>query len=38
MEDYDKILAARLDKTGEDAEKAASKIEVEEIQLTTDGD
>ncbi|MBT6580444.1 MAG: prolyl oligopeptidase family serine peptidase [Bacteroidetes Order II. Incertae sedis bacterium] len=36
-EDYDKILAVRLDKTGDDAEKAASKIEVEEIQLTTDG-
>jgi dipeptidyl-peptidase-4 len=36
-EDYDKILEARKDKTGDDATKAEDKVEVTEIQLTEDG-
>ena len=37
-EDYEKILDARVGKEGDDAEKAEDKVEVEEIQLTTDGE
>ena len=36
-DDYAKILKARKDKTGDDATKAEDKVEVEEVQLTTDG-
>jgi dipeptidyl-peptidase 4 len=36
-EDYEKILAARVDKTGDDATKAEDKVEVTEVQLTTEG-
>ena len=36
-EDYDKILAARVDKSGDDATKAEDKVEVTEVQLTTEG-
>ena len=36
--EYEKILEARRGKTGEDAEKAEEKVEVEEVQLTTDGE
>lgn len=37
-QDFDNILDARRGKTGEDADKAGKKVEVEEIQLTTDGE
>ncbi len=37
-EDYAKILDARRGKSGEEAEKAEEGVEVEEIQLTTDGE
>ena len=36
-EEYGKILEARRGKTGDEAEEAEEKVEVEEIQLTTDG-
>ncbi len=35
---YDTILDARRGKDGKEADKAGEKIEVEEIQLTTDGE
>jgi len=35
--DYDKILEVRVGKTGDDAEEAEDDVEVEEIQLTTEG-
>ena len=35
---YQQILDARRGKTGEEADKADQKVEVEEIQLTTDGE
>ena len=37
-EEYQKILDARRGKTGDDAEEAEEEVEVEEIQLTTDGE
>ena len=37
-EEYQKVLDARRGKTGDDAEKAEEDVEVEEIQLTTDGE
>lgn len=37
-EEYQKILDARRGKTGEAADSADDKVEVEEIQLTTDGE
>jgi len=37
-EDYWKIVDARRGKTGEEADSAEAKVEVEEIQLTTDGE
>jgi dipeptidyl-peptidase 4 len=37
-DDYQLFLDARRGKTGEDADKAEKDIEVEEIQLTTDGE
>ncbi len=37
-EEYEKILEARQGKTGDEAEKAEEDVEVEEIQLTTDGE
>lgn len=37
-DDYAKILAARVGKTGDDATKAEEKVEVSQIQLTTDGE
>ncbi len=37
-EEYMKIVEARRGKTGDDAEEAEEDVEVEEIQLTTDGE
>ena len=37
-EEYEKIREARHGKTGDEAEKAEEGVEVEEIQLTTDGE
>ena len=37
-EGYQQILDARRGKTGEEADKADQKIEVDEMQLTTDGE
>jgi len=37
-EEYQKILDARRGKTGEAADSADDKVEVEEVQLTTDGE
>ena len=37
-EEYEKILEARRGKTGDEAEEAEEDVEVEEIQLTTDGE
>ena len=37
-EEYTKIVEARRGKTGDDAEEAEEDVEVEEIQLTTDGE
>ena len=37
-EDYAKFLEARRGKQGDDADKAEKKVEVDEIQLTTDGE
>ena len=37
-EEYEKIREARHGKTGDEAEKAEEDVEVEEIQLTTDGE
>ncbi len=37
-EEYEKILDARRGKSGEEAEEAEEDVEVEEIQLTTDGE
>ena len=37
-EEYEKILEARRGKTGDEAEKAEKDTEVEEVQLTTDGE
>ena len=37
-EEYGKILEARRGKTGDEAEKAEEDVEVEEVQLTTDGE
>ena len=36
--EYEKILEARRGKTGDDAERAEEGVEVEEVQLTTDGE
>ncbi len=36
--EYEKILDARRGKTGDEAEEAEEEVEVEEIQLTTDGE
>jgi len=36
-DDYAKILAARVGLTGDDAEEAEDKVEIEETQLTTEG-
>ncbi|MCZ6917911.1 MAG: DPP IV N-terminal domain-containing protein [Gemmatimonadetes bacterium] len=36
--EYEKILEARRGKSGDDAEEAEEEVEVEEIQLTTDGE
>ena len=36
--EYEKILEARRGKTGDEAEKAEEDTEVEEVQLTTDGE
>jgi dipeptidyl aminopeptidase/acylaminoacyl peptidase len=36
--DYERILDARRGETGDDAEEAENEVEVEEIQLTTDGE
>lgn len=36
--EYQKVLDARRGKTGEAADSASDKVEVEEIQLTTDGE
>ena len=37
-EEYEKILEARQGKTGDEVEKAEEDVEVEEVQLTTDGE
>ena len=37
-EEYMKIVEARRGKTGDDAEEAEEDVEVEEVQLTTDGE
>ena len=37
-EEYEKIVEARRGKTGDEAEEAEEDVEVEEIQLTTDGE
>ncbi|MDE2784247.1 MAG: DPP IV N-terminal domain-containing protein [Gemmatimonadota bacterium] len=37
-EEYEKIIEARRGKTGDEAEEAEEDVEVEEIQLTTDGE
>ncbi len=37
-EEYEKILDARRGKSGEEADSAEAKVEVEETQLTTDGE
>lgn len=37
-EEYEKVLEARRGKTGDDAEEAEEEVEVEEIQLTDDGE
>lgn len=37
-DEYQKILDARRGKSGEEADSAEMKVEVEEIQLTTDGE
>ena len=37
-EEYEKILEARRGKSGDEAEDAEEDVEVEEIQLTTDGE
>lgn len=37
-EDYEKILDARRGKEGDDADEAEEDVEVEEIELTTDGE
>ena len=37
-EEYGKILDARRGKSGDDAEKAEEEVDVEEVQLTTDGE
>ena len=37
-EEYEKILEARRGKSGDEAEEAEEDVEVEEIQLTTDGE
>ncbi len=38
FEDYMRIVEARRGKTGDEAEEAEEDVEVEEIQLTTDGE
>ena len=37
-EDYERIVEARRGKTGDEAEEAEDEVEVEETQLTTDGE
>ncbi|MXV96458.1 MAG: prolyl oligopeptidase family serine peptidase, partial [Gemmatimonadetes bacterium] len=37
-EEYERIVEARRGKTGDEAEEAEEDVEVEEIQLTTDGE
>ncbi len=37
-EEYQKVLDARRGKTGEEADSLAEAVEVEEVQLTTDGE
>ena len=37
-DEYEKIIEARRGKTGDEAEEAEEDVEVEEIQLTTDGE